>query len=361
MRGLARVREVFSAGRPLAGWTVLLHMHLTRETLALGEVLAAGGACPVFLPSNRNPAPDAVCRDARGLGVLLDSLGEVPGAIGTAQTLVVEGNGRVFEELHRDPPSPLDGRVAGISEHTSGGGRIVDRFDPSGIRVPVVAVYNDPLKAELETGLGTSQTVLAALLRGLGRPVAGRRAVVIGYGNVGRGVARCLRILGARVTVVETAGAARLQARLAGFPLADLANCLPEAELCLTTTGSDGVITADHLAAVREGLVLANVSNRPKEIDLAGCDRIGAEPPEAAGPFSFWSCGGGPVFGLLGGGLQVNHVLEEGNPEELMDLSFTLHALVLRWLAAERPAPGLHPIPDRLRQAAAELVLGGRS
>ncbi|MCP4655048.1 MAG: hypothetical protein GY856_06470, partial [bacterium] len=221
MQSLARLRQTFGREKALAGSTVLLNMHLTPETLALGRVLRAGGARLIFLPSNRNPAPPEIVREAEDDGRVLAGAQELAAVDwrATAPCLVVEGNGRIFRELHRPEDSglPVGEGIVAISEHTSGGGRMVDRFDGDRLRVPVVAVYRDRLKTRLETGLGTSQTVVAALIRGLRRPVAGRRTVVIGFGHVGRGVATSLRTLGARLLVVDVRGEALLEARLAGF------------------------------------------------------------------------------------------------------------------------------------------------
>jgi adenosylhomocysteinase len=363
MPGLESLKEEFARDKPLAGRGVLLHMHMTPETITLGEVLCSGGAQVAYIPSNRNPSAPAVVRRAEEHGgVVLEDVAQLDEITEVARNanltfLVVEGNGRIFMALHQDPPRPaFFNLVCGISEHTSGGGRLVDSFDPAQLLVPVVAVYRNPLKTVIETGLGTSQTVAAALLRGLGKPVAGRRVVVVGFGNVGRGVARILRTLGARVTVVEKREEGCLQAHLEGFHVAGLADALPTADLCVTTTGTKSVVTAGIMEGAKEGLVVANVSNQPHEIDLSGCQSAGS----VDGNLVSWMTPSGRSFYVLGGGLQVNHVVEAGNPAELMDLSFSLHALCLCWLVEREPAPGVYPVPQDLMERVAALVLGGR-
>jgi adenosylhomocysteinase len=336
-------------------------MHLTRETVALGAALRGAGGAVIFFPSNRNPAPEDVAESARRTGILVNTRA----AIERLQFekwrvkppfLVVEGNGRFFRATHEPAPrAPLIDAIAGISEHTSGGGRLVEACDPGRIRVPVVAVYREPLKGRIETGLGTAQTVLAALLRGLQMPVAGRVAVVVGFGHVGRGVARGLRTLGARVVVVETQAEAKMFAHLEGFPVSTLEGALVDADLCITATGTPRVVGAEHLERIRLGLVLANVSNEPREIDLNGC--VPRNSGEETDLLTAWSAADGLLFYLLGGGLQVNHVVEEGNPAELMDLSFSLHLLVLRWLVEQQPGPGVHAVPGPLAQRVAEVYL----
>lgn len=353
MPALAALGEEFAEQRPLSDRRVLLHMHLTTETVTLGEVLHRAGAEVVYLPSNRQPAPAVIETLARLRGRVLGGEDDLA-LLDVRQTLVVEGNGRIFRGVQAGRrPTGFFRSVQGISEHTSGGGRTVDAAAPDRLRVPVVAVYREPLKAELETGLGTSQSVAAALLRGLGRPLAGRALMVIGFGRVGRGVARTVRTLGARVTVADTAAEARLRAHLDGFAVRDPAEAIAGAEICITATGMPGVVNAELLAGARVGLTLANVSNHPEEIDLAGCRRVGE-----SGVLSFWQVpAGGPRIALLGGGLQVNHTVEQGNPAELMDLSFAVHALVLTWLRITDPPPAVYSVPAEVRERAAALHL----
>jgi adenosylhomocysteinase len=329
--------------RPLRDLGVLLNMHLTHETASLGETLRRAGAAILFLASNRNPAPAGVLDRARACGTLCDSLDH---AAEFEPRLVVEGNGRVFRDSHERPSAWPS--LTAISMHTSGGGALVDAYDPSALRVSVVAVYRDRLKQQWETGLGTAQSVIAALLRGLQRPLAGRTTLVVGFGSVGSGVARMLRASGARVVVAEIREEPELRARCEGFPVVSIADGLAVAELCLTATGRRGVIMRSHLAGARGEIVLANISNEAREIDLEGC-----VAGRRQGPWlQAWTAGTNRVF-LLGGGMQVNHVVEEGNPAELMDLSFSIHALVVAWLAENALAPGVYEVPDHIHSLVA--------
>ena len=335
-------------------------MHLTSQTLELGDVLKSGGAGIVYLPSNKAPAPVGLVQQALSSGASLlqglDGLDSIakhfPAHTGF---YIIEGNGKIFSALHQAPPlSSFFKQVKGISEHTSGGDRLVDAYDPNRLVVPIVAVYKNALKTVLETGLGTSQTVVAALLRGLRRPLAGRRVVVVGFGNMGRGTADLLRILGARVAIVETSKEARLKAHLAGYQMHELSEILPLADICLTTTGSPHIISTHHLANAKIGIVFANVSNAPDEIYLEDC-----QPGKMLGDhLQSWSTPEGRNFQVLGAGIQVNHAVEQGNPGELMDLSFTLHALSVRWLVKNSPLPGLYPVPPDLCEEASARILG---
>jgi adenosylhomocysteinase len=340
---LGEIAHELASSPRLAGRRVLLNMHLTRETVALAKTFGATGASLAFFGSNRTLAVPAIAQAAQAQGALYGTFDEVAAF---EPAFVVEGNGRVFLDAHKRPerwPS-----LAGISMHTSGGGAIVDATPSAMLRIPVVAVYRDSLKQQWETGLGTSQSVLAALLRGLKRPLAGHTALVVGFGNVGSGVARALRAVGARVIVAEVRDEAQLRARFEGFRVAAITDALAVADLCITTTGRPGVIRREQLAGARTGLVLANVSNEPREIDLDGCVAGGVH----SAWLEWWHAGRVKVQ-LLGGGTQVNHVVEEGNPSELMDLSFSLHALVVPWLAEATRAPGVHEVPDEIHCAVA--------
>ena len=361
MPALRALQAEYERVRPFHGSGVLLHMHLTQETVELGRTFSAGGAKVVYLPSNRQPAAAEVLREAVTHGSVFDSPERIELLTGCLQNssgfYVVEGNGRFVSAVHApfEADWPFLRAIRGVSEHTSGGGRIVDGLDPSCVRIPIAAVYRCRLKRDLETGWGTAQSVTAALLRGLGRPIAGRRVGIIGFGAVGRGIARSVRTMGGHVTIADRSKEALLIARLQGFRVASIPDILAVSDVCLTATGSARVVTVDDLERCKEGIILANVSNKSNEIDLADCERLG----EHARHLSQWRAPGGARFFVLGGGLQVNHVLEDGNPAELMDISFALHAVVIRWLIEENIQPGVYSIPDVLLEEVAAYAFEG--
>lgn len=349
---LAALEDEFRDTRPLSGRTILLHLHLTRETAALGRVFVAGGATVRYWPSNKQPARAALVDEIRGHGEIIDE----PGASADDRgVLVVEGSGRVFRAVHGPEPPRWAQRVAAISMHTSGGGTSVDAHRAE-FRVPVVAVYRDALKADVETRFGTGQSVAAALLAGLDRPIAGLQIAIVGFGRVGRGVARTLRALGGRITVVDVDAEARLGAQLDGFRVQPLAVALASAHLCCTASGRPHAVDIAALERARSGVILANISDKRDEIDVRGAV---LESQRAAA--ATWKTPGGVRFELLGGGVQVNHVLANGNPAELMDLSFGLHAQVIRWLAAEARPPGVHAVERSLREPVIARWMAARS
>ena len=361
MPGLRSLNDTFRRSRPLSEWGVLLHMHMTPETVALGNVLNSGGAQVVYLPSNRNDSSViAINAISSHGGKILENELELTDLVhdslqSNLPFLVVEGNGRMFTATHEDGfAQPFFKLVRGISEHTSSGGYVVDAFEPSQFVVPVVAVYRNLLKTSLESGLGTAQTVAAALLRGIGHPVAGRRVGVVGFGNVGIGVAQVLRTLGAQITVVDRRHERCLLAHMAGFSVASLREAITVADICVTATGTASVITSHILERAREGLVIANISNRPDEIDLTGCRPCGAITNQLVS----WQTPGKKRFLVLGAGIQVNHAVERGNPAELMDVSFSLHALVLRWLTMTTLTPGVYEVPEDLTEEVSRLIVG---
>lgn len=355
MPALTAVSAGFAVDRPLTGHDVLLNLHVTPETARLGAVLAAGGARVRYVNSGRvSPSAQLAARIASHGGRILATFADLDAS--DAPLLVVEGNGRVFTALHGGEVPRELARVRGISLHTSGGGRRVDEFEERGeaLRVPVVAVYRSELKGLLETGLGTSQSTASALLRGLGVPLAGRRVAVIGFGRVGEGIARFFRVLGARITVVEIRAEAALKAKLSGYRVATPAQALRTADMVITTVGAPSVLTAKLFEHARDGVIVGNVSDCPTEIDTTGCRPVGARAPA----YAVWETPSGRRFTVLVDGVQVNHMLAGGNPAELMDLSFSLHALSLRWLVTTAPPPAVYAVPAELREHVAALCMG---
>jgi len=343
---LSSIEKSFSIDKPLAGWGILVHMHLTNELLRLGNCLRVGCGQVYYWPSNRNPTETWIAEQAVTTGGhIVTSFEDLP--VNLEQPfLIIEGNGKFFSLIHDTPDATAFLKtVKGISEHTSGGGNIIDRYNHDKIKIPVVAVYRDPLKYQLETGLGTSQSTVASLFKGLNEPVAGRKVHIIGYGKVGSGCARSLAALGAHMLVSDISSEKCLMAKYSGFQVVTIEQGIRKADICITTTGTASILNEENLEKCRDGLLVANVSNVPKEIDTDGCINCGELDKERV----LWKTKKGKRFEVLAGGIQVNHVLGNGNPSSLMDLSLSLHAMVIKWLAVNKPTIGLTPVPDNIR------------
>ena len=189
---------------------------------------------------------------------------------------------------------------------------------------------------------GTGQTTLTAILALTNVLAAGREFCVVGYGWVGKGIARAADGLGGRVTVVEIDPVRALTAHMDGFRVAPLAEALPTPMSWSTATGLIEAVPADALALLKDGVVLANAGHHDREIDVAALAAAADEAIDARPGVRTYVSDGRRVHVLVDGAL-VNIAGLDGNPVEIMDLSFSVQALSAHLLASRRPPARARP------------------
>jgi len=202
--------------------------------------------------------------------------------------------------------------------------------------------------------------VLDGLLRATNVLLAGRVVVVAGFGPCGRGIAERAQGLGAQVMVTEVDPVRALQAVLHGYRVLPMSEAAALGEVFITATGSRDVIGPAHLAALRDGAILANAGHFDAEIDVAALAQAAVKVTRDVRPHADeYTLPDGRRVVLLAEGRVVNLVAAEGNPPQVMDVAFAIQALVLRWLAdgeAALPA-GVHGVPPDIDAEVARLTL----
>ena len=364
----------FRADRPFDGMTVAACLHVTAETAVLARTLRAGGAQVALAASNPLSTQDDIAAAlAAGDGVAVFARAGVDrrtyyehialalGADGTpGPDLVIDDGGDLMNILHTERANVLD-RVRGGCEGTTTGVLRLRRMAAEGaLAFPVIAASDTPVKRLVDNTRGTGQSVIDGLLRASGVMLAGKTVVVAGYGACGTGIAECARGLGARVLVTEVDPVRALDAVLRGFRVLTLAEAAPIGEVFITATGTAEVITAEHMAVMRDGAILANAGHFDVEIDVRGLEALAAVVhPDVRPHTDMFELPDGRRLLLLAEGRVVNLVAADGHPPEVMDLAFGIEALALAWLAgnAEKLTPDVHPVPPDIDAEAARLVL----
>jgi adenosylhomocysteinase len=366
----ARFREQ----RPFDGMTVAACLHVTAETAVLARTLQAGGAQVALAASNPLSTQDdiaAALAASDGVAVFAragvdrrayyEHIALALGADGTpGPDLVIDDGGDLMNILHTERADVLD-RVRGGCEGTTTGVLRLRRMAAEGaLAFPVIAASDTPVKRLVDNTRGTGQSVIDGLLRASGIMLAGKTVVVAGFGACGTGIAECARGLGARVLVTEVDPVRALDAVLRGFRVLTLAEAAPIGEVFITATGTAEVITAEHMAVMRDGAILANAGHFDVEIDVRGLEALAAAvQPDVRPHMDMFELPGGRRLLLLAEGRVVNLVAADGHPPEVMDLAFGIEALALAWLAgnAEKLTPDVHPVPPDIDAEAARLVL----
>jgi adenosylhomocysteinase len=357
----------FAAERPFDGMTVTACLHVTPETAVLVRVLRAGGAQVALAASNPLSTQDDIAAALAADGVAVFARAGVDRdtyyehirlAVEGNPDLVIDDGGDLTSTLHESPPEKLP---RGGCESTSTGVLRLRRMAAEGaLAFPMIACSDTPAKRLVDDRHGTGQSVVDGLLRASGILLAGKTVVVAGYGTCGTGIAECARGLGARVLVTEVDPVRALDAVLRGFRVLPLAEAASLGEVFITATGSSNVITAEHMAVMRDGAILANAGHFDVEIDLPALEQLAVRVDPGVRPHAdgFELPDGRRLF-LLAEGRVVNLVAAEGHPPEVMDLAFGIEALSLAWLAenAEKLPADVHPVPPDIDAEAARLML----
>lgn len=346
----------------LAGRKVAVVVHLEAKTAYLALLLAEAGAQVVAAGSNARSTQDAVAAALVRRGVEVHARhGASPDEF-TADLLAVAETG---PELVVDDGAELTRRILdlrpdlapglrGVTEETTTGVARLRAFEAEGrLRFPAVLANNARCKHMFDNPYGTGQTTLQAILRLTNLSAAGKRFCVIGYGWVGRGVAARAAGYGGRVTVVELDPVQALRALMDGHRVAPLEEALADAELVITATGGTDALPAEALDHLRDRVVLANAGHQDREIAV---EALG--PGEEVRPLvTRHELPGGRRAYLCVGGSLVNIAGGDGNPVEIMDLSFSVQALSVHHLAGGRVPAGINAFPDELDRLIARTKL----
>ncbi len=359
---LQNLRDRFEATRPLAGARVAIVFHLTAEAAALGLVVAASGAETMLVPSKVATMERATAPELEAAGIRLElpdseerRRAVLAGIPAWAPDLLID-NADLFALWHGLPDPPP---VVAASVHSRSACDIVDRHVAAGhaVRFPVMAVGSSALKLELESRFGTGQSVLSALIDLTGAQLSGKSVAVIGYGNVGAGFAAFARGVNARVTVVQNSPYRALKAVMEGFEVRPLPEAIAAADVVITATGSEHVLTAEHFPLLRDGAYVGNVG-RNREIDVESLAAAASVADPVAPAVTRYVVDGKQIY-LMGDGHQFNHMAGSANSAEMMDISLALHAFGLEHLWQRRAAlvPGVFVVPDEIAAAVADAKL----
>jgi adenosylhomocysteinase len=361
---LAALRDRLGDGA-LEGRKLAVVVHLEAKTACLVLALQQAGAQVVAAGSNPLSTQDAVCAALVERGVEVHARHGVSQDEFTADLLAVAESG---PELVIDDGLELTRRMAehrpglyaklhGVSEETTTGVARLRALEAEGrLPFPAIAANDAKCKHMFDNPYGTGQTTLTALLALTNVLAAGREFCIVGYGWVGKGLARAADGLGGRVTVVELDPVRALTAHMDGFRVASLANALPDADVVLTATGLIEAIGAEALPYLKDGALLANAGHHDREIDVPALVAEADQVIDARPKVTTYVLGDRRVHVLVDGAL-VNIAGGDGNPIEIMDLSFSVQALSAHLLAAGGVPAGLNRFPDELDDLIARTKL----
>ncbi|GMR09206.1 MAG: adenosylhomocysteinase [Anaerolineae bacterium] len=365
-RLLQVTRAEFADTQPFAGLTIGVSIHLEPKTAALIVTLQQGGAKIVATGNLNSTQPEtAAYLKARGITIIghqtkdatvhaafLDQI------IAGQPDLLLDNGGDLFT---RYIDRPYDGLLGGTEETTSGRMRLAPLREQ--IQKPVLVINDSPIKQFAENHHAVGQSTVESIMRFTNRVTNGRRVTIIGYGSCGRGVAAHFRNAYSVVTVVDTDPVATLQAHLDGFLTPERPQAIASADVLITATGAQNVLTAADLAHLKDDVVLANIGHFPQEIDVAGIEASGQIEEVIAydDEITTWLLKDKRRVHLLARGHMVNLAGPRplGNSIESMDLGFTLQARCLEAVARRQVGPQhcVVPVPPGIDAKVATAYL----
>ncbi len=345
----------------LANRKVAVVVHLEAKTAYLALLLAEAGADVVAAGSNARSTQDSVCAAlvARGIevharhGVSPDEFtADLLDVADTGPELVIDDGAELTRRILEHRPD-LARNLSGVTEETTTGVARLAAFEAEGrLTFPAIAANHARCKHLFDNPHGTGQTSLTAILRLTNLSAAGKRFAIVGYGWVGQGLALRAAGYGGKVTVVETDPVQALRAVMDGHRTAPLERAIADADFVITATGGVDALPASALAHLKDKVVLANAGHQDREIAV---DALGPGE-EVRDRVTRHDVDGKRVYLCVGGSL-VNIAGGDGNPVEIMDLSFSVQALSVHHLAKGGVAAGLNVFPDGLDREIAQTKL----
>ena len=346
----------------LRGRRVAVVVHLEAKTAYLATLLADAGADVVAAGSNPGSTQDAVCAAlvARGIevharhGASPDEFdADLLAVADTEPEIVVDDGAELTARIVEHRPG-IAAALAGVTEETTTGVARLRTMEAAGrLTFPAIAANDALCKHLFDNRYGTGQSTLAAIDRLTNLSFPGRGFCIVGYGWVGKGLARAARGAGGRVSVVEIDPVAALEAHMDGHRVGSLEQALPDADVLISATGAIDSVPAEALRFLKDGVVIANGGHHEREVAIDG---LGSGEEVRAGVTAHAIPGGGTAYVCVDG-RQTNVAGGDGHPVEIMDLSFSVQALSAHLLAQGGLEPGLHHFPDELDREIAQTKL----
>jgi adenosylhomocysteinase len=373
MPGLMAIREEYGASKPLAGARIAGCLHMTIQTAVLIETLVELGAevtwssCNIF--STQDHAAAAIA--AAGISVYAwkgMTAEEFDWCI--EQTLffgdeskplnMILDDGGDLTNMVLDKYPELAPGIKGLSEETTTGvHRLYERMKNGTLTMPAINVNDSVTKSKFDNKYGCKESLVDAIRRATDVMMAGKVAVVAGYGDVGKGSAASLRGAGARVIVTEIDPICALQAAMDGFAVKRMVDAIKEADIVVTATGNKDIITEEHFRSLKDKAIVCNIGHFDNEIDMAWLNGAYGHTKDTIKPqVDLYNVEGKDII-ILAEGRLVNLGCATGHPSFVMSNSFsnqTLAQLEL-WTNADAYENMVYTLPKHLDEKVARLHL----
>ncbi len=373
MPGLMAIRKEYGPSKPLAGARIAGCLHMTVQTAVLIETLTELGAEVTWSSCNIFSTQDHAAAAIADTGVPVyawKGMNEEEFDWCIAQTLfafedgkplnlILDDGGDLTNMVLDDFPELVAG-INGLSEETTTGvHRLYERVKNGTLTMPAINVNDSVTKSKFDNKYGCKESLVDAIRRSTDVMMAGKVAIVAGYGDVGKGSAASLRGAGARVIVTEIDPICALQAAMDGFPVKRMETVIPEADIIVTATGNKDIVQGHHFEAMKDKTIVCNIGHFDNEIDMAWLNENHGSTKNTIKPqVDMYTIDGKDLI-ILAEGRLVNLGCATGHPSFVMSNSFSNQTLaqIELWTNKEQYGNDVYVLPKHLDEKVAALHL----
>lgn len=363
------LNERYAEKKIFDGLNMVVTIHLEAKTAYLAQTLKNCGANVVVTGSNPLSTQDDVAAALADSGITVFATHAcsqeeydlyLSKALDTKPSLIIDDGGDLVNMLHSTRRELIPNLIGGSEETTTGVHRLKALNEAGKLAFPMIAVNDAYCKYLFDNRYGTGQSSWDGIMRTTNLAVAGKTVVVAGYGWCGKGVAMRAKGLGANVIVTEIDPIKGIEAVFDGFRVMPMREAAKYGDFFVTVTGCKDVITKEHFPLMKDGAVLANAGHFDVEINVKDLEAMTVEPAyEVRKNITTYTMPDGKKINLLGEGRLVNLACGDGHPVEVMDLSFAMQFLAMKYLMEHKGElqNNLYVLPEELNTEIAALKL----
>ncbi len=365
---LAKLDEEYSKTKPFAGKKMIITMHLEAKTAYLGLVFKNAGADVVVTGSNPLSTQDDVAAALVDQGVKVfawyDCTAEeydvfLNKALDTKPDMIIDDGGDLVSMLHGERADLAASIIGGSEETTTGVIRLKALAAAGKLKFPMIAANDAYCKYLFDNRYGTGQSTWDGIMRTTNLVVAGKTAVIAGYGWCGKGAAMRAKGLGANVIVTEIDPIKAIEAAFDGFRVMPMQEAAALGDIFLTVTGCNDIIRKEHFAVMKDGAMMANAGHFDVEINKVDLNAVSASTRTVRKNIEEFVQADGRKLYLLAEGRLVNLAAGDGHPAEIMDLSFAVQFFSALHIATnhQNMENKVYLMPEEINQRIAEIKL----
>ena len=363
------LNERYAEKKIFDGLNMVVTIHLEAKTAYLAQTLKNCGANVVVTGSNPLSTQDDVAAALADSGITVFATHAcsqeeydlyLSKALDTKPSIIIDDGGDLVNMLHSTRRELIPNLIGGSEETTTGVHRLKALNEAGKLAFPMIAVNDAYCKYLFDNRYGTGQSSWDGIMRTTNLAVAGKTVVVAGYGWCGKGVAMRAKGLGANVIVTEIDPIKGIEAVFDGFRVMPMREAAKYGDFFVTVTGCKDVITKEHFPLMKDGAVLANAGHFDVEINVKDLEAMTVEPAyEVRKNITTYTMPDGKKINLLGEGRLVNLACGDGHPVEVMDLSFAMQFLAMKYLLEHKGElqNNLYVLPEELNTEIAALKL----